>query len=29
MERELDEDDAEEVLAYLDTLWGYKVVLEA
>lgn len=29
MDRELDEDDAEEVLSYLDSLWGYKVQLEA
>jgi spore cortex formation protein SpoVR/YcgB (stage V sporulation) len=27
MDRELDEEDATEVLAYLDTLWGYKVQL--
>lgn len=29
MDRDLDEDDAEEVLAYLDALWGYKVQLAA
>jgi spore cortex formation protein SpoVR/YcgB (stage V sporulation) len=29
MGRELDESDAEEVLSYLDDLWGYKVQLEA
>jgi stage V sporulation protein R len=29
MNRELDEDDATEVLLYLDELWGYKVELEA
>jgi stage V sporulation protein R len=29
LNRELDESDAEEVLAYLDMLWGYKVQLEA
>lgn len=29
MNRELDEEDATEVLMYLDDLWGYKVELEA
>jgi spore cortex formation protein SpoVR/YcgB (stage V sporulation) len=28
MNRELDEDDAQEVLQYLDYLWGYKVELQ-